>query len=109
MTRITASPAALGLLLGAPSGLVHAKGAGTVLLPVPENPTSRVATRGANFLEIGIGARGLAMAGAYTSISEGVTALYWNPAGAAELEGPAAAFSLANLYGDAGITHTFAG
>jgi hypothetical protein len=109
MTRTTASLAALALLVGVPSGLLHGQGAGTVLLPVPENPTSRVATRGANFLEIGIGARGLAMAGAYTSISEGVTALYWNPAGAAELEGPAAAFSLANLYGDAGITHTFAG
>ena len=109
MTRTSVSLAAVALLVGAAGGRLHAQGAGTVLLPVPENPTSRVATRGANFLEIGIGARGIAMAGAYTSLSEGVTALYWNPAGVAELEGPAAAFSLSDLYGDAGITHTFAG
>lgn len=82
---------------------------GTILLPDPANPVTRVGTRGANFLEIGVGARALALAGAYTGLAEGVTALYWNPAGIAELEGPAAALSIAKLYGDLGIRHNFAG
>ena len=108
MSRYSASLAAVALLL-ASGGRLSAQGSGTVLLPVPENPTTRVATRGANFLEIGVGARGLAMAGGYTAIAEGVTALYWNPAGVAELEGPAAAVSIADMYQDAGITHSFVG
>lgn len=106
--RRTFSLFAAGLLL-LPCGTLLSQGTGTILLPDPKNPTTRVGTRGANFLEIGVGARGAALAGAYTAIAEGVTALYWNPAGIAELEGPAAAFSIAKLYGDVGINHTFAG
>lgn len=96
-------------LLAVPSAPLAGQGTGTVLLPQPENPTSRVGTRGANFLEIGIGARGLALAGAYTSLSEGVTALYWNPAGIGEMEGPAAAVSIEQLYGTDGLDHNFVG
>ena len=107
MRRFSASLAAALLLV--PCGALVGQGTGTVLLPDPQNPTTRVGTRGANFLEIGVGARGLALGGAYTALAEGVTALYWNPAGIAELEGPAVAFSIADLYGDAGISHTFAG
>lgn len=109
MSPKTSSHAAAAILWCALASPLLGQGSGTVLLPVPENPTTRVGTRGANFLELGVGARGIALAGGYTSLAEGVTALYWNPAGAAELEGPAAAFSLADLYGDAGITHTFVG
>lgn len=108
MPRTSASLAAVALL-AASAGPLLAQGTGTVLLPVPENPTTRVATRGANFLEIGIGARGLAMAGGYTALAEGVTALYWNPAGVAELEGPAAAVTIAQLYDNADISHSFVG
>jgi hypothetical protein len=108
MPRTHRSLAAVALLVVS-GGSLLAQGTGTVLLPVPENPTTRVATRGANFLEIGVGARGLAMAGGYTALAEGVTALYWNPAGVAELEGPAAAVSIANLYEDADISHNFVG
>lgn len=98
--------AALALL---PAGSLLAQGTGTVLLPDPSNPTTRVGTRGANFLEIGVGARGEAMAGAYASVAQGVTALYWNPAGIAEIEGPSAAMTITKLYGDLGLTHTFVG
>jgi len=84
-------------------------GSGTVLLPDPSLPATRVGTRGANFLEIGVGARGQAFAGGYTGIADGVTAMYWNPAGIADIEGPAAAFTITKLYGDLGINHTFAG
>ena len=79
MTRSSAYLVAAALCL--PGASVLGQGTGTVLLPNPQNPTTRVGTRGANFLEIGVGARGLALAGAYTALAEGVTALYWNPAG----------------------------
>lgn len=44
---------------------------------------SGVGTSAAAFLEIGIGARAMGIGGAYTSIANDPTALYWNPAGIA--------------------------
>jgi len=40
----------------------------------------------ADFLEIGQGARAAGLGGAYTAVSEGAVAAYWNPAGLAGLE-----------------------
>lgn len=40
----------------------------------------------ASFLDIGVGARGLAMGGAYTALADDANAVYWNPAGLARLE-----------------------
>ncbi len=40
----------------------------------------------ASFLNIGVGARGLGMGGAYTALADDANALYWNPAGLAKLE-----------------------
>jgi long-subunit fatty acid transport protein len=40
----------------------------------------------AAFLDIAVGARGLGMGGAYTTLSDDAGALYWNPAGLAKLE-----------------------
>ena len=42
---------------------------------------TNVGTTSASFLEIGAGARSLAMGGAYVSLANDVSALYWNPAG----------------------------
>ena len=42
---------------------------------------TNVGTTAASFLEIGAGARSLAMGGAYVSLANDVSALYWNPAG----------------------------
>ncbi len=42
-----------------------------------------VGTSAATFLEIGVGARSMAMGGAYAAVANDVTALYWNPAGIA--------------------------
>jgi len=39
-----------------------------------------------NFLKIGVGARAIAMGGAFTAIADDATALYWNPAGLAQLK-----------------------
>jgi len=48
---------------------------------------SDVGTTAANFLKIGIGARSVAMGGAFTALADDDSALYWNPAGLAQLGG----------------------
>ncbi len=40
----------------------------------------------AAFLDIGVGARGLGMGGAYTALADDAHSVYWNPAGLARLE-----------------------
>jgi hypothetical protein len=78
-------------------------------LPVnTEEPPTRQGTRGANFLHIPIGARGNAMGGAIGSTVSGSTAWFWNPAGAATIETFAIAMGRQNLYGDLGITQSYA-
>ena len=49
---------------------------------------TNVGTTSASFLEIGAGARSLAMGGAYVSLANDVSALYWNPAGIASVVRP---------------------
>jgi hypothetical protein len=44
-----------------------------------QNPN--VGTVGAQFLQIGVGARAIGMGGAYVGVTNDVDALYWNPAG----------------------------
>jgi len=65
----------------------------------------KVGTVGFQFLEIGACPRGVAMGEAMVAASEGVEAIYWNPAGLRHLRGPTAHFS----YGTwpAEISHQF--
>ncbi len=46
---------------------------------------SKVGFSGMQFLKIGAGARGTAMAGCFTAVADDATSLYWNPAGIAKL------------------------
>ncbi len=46
----------------------------------------RLGTTAANFLEYGYSAAGNAMGDAYTSLSDGLSSVYWNPAGLAAME-----------------------
>jgi hypothetical protein len=64
-------------------------------------------TTAAQFLKIGVGARPMAMGGAYVGLSDDVYSLYWNPAGISKLQ----KFSLGGTYTRwfADITHHFWG
>ncbi len=53
----------------------------------------RIGTAGATELLIPVGSRGSAMGGAVLSTTEGVQAIYWNPAGLASLEGTEVIFT----------------
>jgi opacity protein-like surface antigen len=54
---------------------------------------SKVGTTAAGFLAIDVGPRGTAMGGAFVSVADDPTAMYWNPAGIAKIDGFEAAFS----------------
>ena len=95
------------LLLLAGADALLAQGQGTTLQPDPSRGTTRVGTRGANFMEIGVGARALALGGAITA-AEGVTSYYWNPAAVMGIEGIAAGVSHSELYQGSGVGQTFA-
>lgn len=99
---------ALGLLLFA-GGEAVAQNEGQIEIIGPDEPVTRVATRGANFLEIEIGARANALSGAGTVVSEGVHALYWNPAGVAGIESFSVGGSYQELYEDTGIEQFYLG
>lgn len=45
----------------------------------------KVGTIGAQFLKIGVGARAQAMGGAFVSVADDASAIYWNPAGVARI------------------------
>lgn len=101
--------AAVVAVLGIAVPVAAQQSQGDFLRPSADEPATRVANRGANFLEIGVGARAQGMAGAVTGLISGVTAMYWNPAGIAATEGLELAFSRGELYEDLDITHNFAG
>lgn len=79
------------------------------IIPEPDDPPTRQGTRGANFLHLGIGARGNAMAGAVGTSIEGPTAWFWNPSGAAASEGFSLSAGRQNLYGDLGVNQSYVG
>ncbi|MFQ5772640.1 MAG: PorV/PorQ family protein, partial [bacterium] len=62
-------------------------------------------TSAANFLKIGVGSRAAAMGDAYVALANDVTALYWNPAGIASINGTAVGISYTNWILD--INHSF--
>ena len=52
-----------------------------------ETEVSGIGTNAATFLEIGVGARAMAMGGSYAAVANDPTALYYNPAGIVWLRG----------------------
>jgi hypothetical protein len=63
----------------------------TVITVWAQNPN--LGTAGAQFLKIPVGARAAALGGAFTSIADDASAVFWNPAGTANVSGSSAHFS----------------
>lgn len=83
---------------------VDAGAQGTVIRPGSTDQVTNVATRGADWLNIGIGARQLAMGTAAIASSEGPSSVFWNAANIAGRETISAFASHERLYGNSGIT-----
>ena len=79
---------------------------GTTIVPEATDRTTRVGTRGANFLHVGVGARSQGLAGAAVGLIDGPAAMFWNPANIANKEGINAFLSYMQLFGNSGITNT---
>ncbi len=66
----------------------------------------KVGAAGSQFLKIGVGARGTAMGGAFTSLANDLTSVYWNPAGLADVNYMSGHFSYTSWF--ANFSHNFA-
>lgn len=69
--------------------------------------TSKVGTTAAKFLSIPAGTRALGLGGAFVSMADDPTAMYWNPAGIARLTQNAIVFDHANWLAD--MSYNYAG
>ena len=76
---------AFGLLNAVPAELAAQNNTGQ---PVGQEDNTSYGTTSAEFLLLGAGARGTALGGSFAAIVTDVSALYYNPAGAALLEDP---------------------
>jgi hypothetical protein len=76
---------AFGLLNAVPAGLAAQNNTGQ---PVGQEDNTSYGTTSGEFLLLGAGARGTALGGSFAAIVTDVSALYYNPAGAALLERP---------------------
>ena len=65
----------------------------------------KTGTTAGKFLSIGVGPRAIGMGGAYTSLSNDASAMYWNPAGLSFLQRNEAMFSSNQLFADIKLTY----
>jgi opacity protein-like surface antigen len=61
---------------------------------------TKTGTTAAPFLKIGVGARSIGMGGAFTAVSNDLSAMYWNPSGLARLSTNEASFHHINWIAD---------
>lgn len=81
---------------------------GTIIVPDATDRTTRVGTRGANFLHVGVGARSQGLGTAAGSMIDGPEAMFWNPAGIVTRDALAVFVSYMQLFGNSGVTNTAA-
>ncbi len=61
---------------------------------------TKTGTTAAQFLKISVGARSIGMGGAFTGVSDDIAAIYWNPAGLAQMTTGQAEFNHVNWIAD---------
>jgi hypothetical protein len=71
------------------------------------NTGTRIGLYSGTFLELPIGAREFALAGAVAATTSGVTAFHWNTAAAADIRSITAALSQNDLYGGSGLKQSY--
>lgn len=73
-----------------------------LLLPADAEASTfaKVGTVGAQFLQIGVGARGVGMGGAFIATADDPSAVYWNPGALVKVGGTQVQFSGTQLYAD---------
>lgn len=72
-----------------------------------EQTITKVGTTAAQFLKLGVGARPISLGGAFVAEANDLSALYWNPAGLARLNGSSLQLALTDYL--AGVDYSFAG
>jgi len=77
------------------------------MMPLFAQSVTKVGTTAAGFLNIDVGAKAVGMGGAYVSVANDVTSMYWNSAGIAKLQKSQAMFSQTKWIAD--VTFNFAG
>ena len=77
------------------------------MLPSDVNAQAKVGTTGAQFLELGVSARAMGMAEAFTAVADDISAVYYNPAGLVNLYGREVAFTKVQMPAD--INYYFSG
>lgn len=107
MLKRTLALTCAGLLFAAAGA--WAQNVGDGFEPEPDQSTTRVGTRGANFLEIPVGARASALGASGAALIRGPEAMAWNIAAVAEAETFGIGWSYTELFAEADITHQFAG
>jgi opacity protein-like surface antigen len=68
---------------------------------------TKTGTTAAAFLKIGVGSRAIGMGGAFAATATDISAMYWNPAGLATLNGNEATFNHVGWFAD--VQYDFAG
>src|SRR5438552_521994 len=88
---------------GALAALVLVAGPVAAQVTLPSDNTA-YGTTAAEFLLLGAGARGLSLGGAYAALATDISALYYNPAGIAQLTHPGAMVSTYSYVADTRYT-----
>lgn len=81
--------------------------AAVIMLTVSaSSQTQKTGTTAAQVLKFNVGPRAIGMGGAFTAVSNDITAMYWNPGGTANINFNEAFFNHTSLYAD--VRHDFA-